>query len=117
MEHGSVIAFRSSAEDERRLEVRANFGVFTGREATSAELDELGQLLLREVGQVAVISEQRHEVGVNAGAALHQVRIEIDEEQVPAAREERDELAERLVALAQDWILLCAAERHAEVTE
>jgi hypothetical protein len=113
----SVIAFRASDAEESGLEVRANFGVFTGREATPAELEELGHQLLREVGEVTVVSEQRHEVGEQAEAALHQVRIEVDKQHVPSDPAERDELAERIVELAEGWMLLCSADRHAEVAE
>jgi hypothetical protein len=112
-----VIAFRSSSVNDRGLEVRANFGIYTGREVTPAELDELGQVLLAEIGEVSVVAEQRHEVGAHVGAALHLVRIEVDEEQVPSDPGERERLAERVVELVEDWMLLCSADRHAEVTE
>jgi hypothetical protein len=113
----SVIAFRASDAGDSGLEVRANFGVFTGREATPAELEELGHQLLPEVAEVTVVAEQRHEVGEQAEAALHQVRIEIDEQHVPSDPAERQDLAERIIELAEDWMLLCSAERHAEVAE
>lgn len=117
VERDLVIAFRSSDGAAQGLEVRANFGIYTGREATPAELDELGQLLLPEIGRVSVIAEQRHELSAHAEAALHQVRIEVDVESLPAGRKERERLAERIVEIAEDWMLLCSADRHAEVTE
>ena len=50
------------------LEIRVNFGMFGGRDATSAELDELGKLLVPEVGDVSIVAEQRHEMSSDAEA-------------------------------------------------
>ena len=43
--------------DEPGIEVRVNFGVFAGRDATPAELDRLAEWLLDEVGEVSIISD------------------------------------------------------------
>src|SRR4029079_7651281 len=42
------------------LEILINFGVFAGRDATTAELEELGKLLVPEAGAVSIISEDGH---------------------------------------------------------
>ncbi|MDQ4095691.1 MAG: hypothetical protein M3174_05765, partial [Actinomycetota bacterium] len=61
MSESPPIAFATSP-DRPALEIRVNFGVFAGRDATPAELDELARALLAEVGEVSIVAEQRHEV-------------------------------------------------------
>lgn len=112
-----MIAFRDRTWAPPGLAIRVNFGIFAGREATPAEIDELAAGLLPEVHDVSIVSEQRHEIGTEAEAALHQVLIEVDEERLPAREEELDELADRLVDTAERWARACIAERHAEVSE
>ena len=103
----SLIAFESHTEPPA-LEIRVNFGMFAGREATPAELDDLAQALLPEVGEVSIVAEHRHEVTEESEVSLHQVKIEIDDASAPI---------ERLVAIAEQWAAACFAERHAEVSE
>ena len=117
MEVEQVIAFREYGSDPPALRIRVNFGVFAGRDATPAEIDDLAAQLLPEVGEVSIVSEQRHEIGEEAEAALHQVRIEVAEDHLPGSDDERERLADRLVATAEQWAEACIAERHAEVTE
>lgn len=117
MNVGSVIAFRDREWAPPGLAVRVNFGVFAGREATPAEIEELAARMVPEIGEVSIVSEQRHEIGEDVEAALHQVRIEVAEDQLPAADDERERLADRLVDAAERWAEACIAERHAEVTE
>ena len=117
MNVGSVIAFRDREWAPPGLAIRVNFGIFAGREATPAEIDELAAQMLPEVHEVSIVSEQRHEIGEEAEAALHQVRIEVDGEKLPADEDERERLADRLVETAERWAESCIAERHAEVTE
>jgi hypothetical protein len=108
------IAFASRTEPSG-LEIRINFGVFAGREATPAELDELAHELLPAVGAVSVVAEQRHEVSRESEVALHQVRVEVESEQLPSDRQELQALEHRLVAGAERWARICIAERHAEI--
>jgi len=98
------------------LELRVNFGVFAGRYATPAELDELALALLREVAAVTIVSEHRLEVGGRMEVSVHQVRIEIDAESLPAG-ENRDAVAARLVKAAEQWARACFAERHSQLSE
>jgi hypothetical protein len=112
-----VIAFRELDSNPPGLEIRVNFGIFAGREATPAEIDELAAGLLPELHDVSIVSEQRHEIGEDAEAALHQVRIEVGEDQLPADDDLRDALADRLVETAERWAMACIADRHAEITE
>jgi hypothetical protein len=99
------------------VEVRVNFGVFAGRGATPAEIDELAAALLPKVGEVSIVAEERHEIGEDAEASLNQVRIEIAPEHLPDDERELDMLCGRLVEAADTWARTCIAERHAEVSE
>jgi hypothetical protein len=99
------------------VEVRVNFGVFAGRGATAAEIDDLASALLPKVGEVSIVAEQRHEIGPGAEASLNQVRIEVAPEQLPEDEHELDILCGRLVEAAESWARGCIAERHAEVSE
>lgn len=112
----SLIAFATHT-DPPAIEIRVNFGVFAGREATPAELDDLAQALLPEVGEVDVVSEHRHAVTDESEVSVHQVRVEVAGDVLPGPMEQREALAERLVAVAEGWAEACIAERHAEVSE
>jgi hypothetical protein len=112
----TLIAFRAETEPPP-LEIRVNFGVFAGRAATPAEIDELARALIPEVGEVSIVAEDRHEIGEDAEASLHQVRIEVADEHLPASGSMVDDLAERLVATADGWARACIADRNADVSE
>jgi hypothetical protein len=112
-----ALAFYSRHPEPPGLEVRVNFGIFTGRAATAAEIDDLARSLLPKVGEVAIVAEDRHVVGGATEAALHQVRIEIDPSHIPPDEHEADVLAGRIVEAAEAWARNCAAERHAEVSD
>ena len=106
MEIDTIIAFVVPGGD-CDPEVRVNFGVFAGREATPAELDELAHALVRDFGHASVIGEHRHEAGRDAEAAVYQVRVEI-----PPGID-----GERIAAAAAAWAMACVDDRHAEVSE
>lgn len=116
MQVESAIVFVTEQEPAG-LEIRVNFGVFAGREATTAELDELGKLLVPEAGEVSIVGEERHEMTEDVEVVLHQVRVAISPERVPDDPAERKAFCERLVGLAEIWARQCISERHAEVTE
>lgn len=97
------------------VEVRVNFGVFAGRRATPAEIDELAKALLPKVGEVAIVAEERHEIGEASEASLNQIRIEVSPDHLPDDEHELDELCGRLVESAERWAHDCIAERHAEI--
>ena len=99
------------------LEIRINFGVFAGRDATTAELEELGQLLLPEAGEVSVVGEERHELADSVEVVLHQVRVSVPPAAVPESAAERRHFCEQLVTLAEIWTRQCVNARHAEITE
>ena len=116
MQVEEVIAFVVEQEPAG-LEIRINFGVFAGRDATTAELEELGKLLLPEAGEVSVVGEERHELAEDVGVVVHQVRVSVPGDAVPSNATERKAFCERLVTLAEIWARHCINERHAEITE
>jgi hypothetical protein len=116
MQVENVIAFAVD-QDPSGLEIRVNFGIFAGRDATSAELEELGKLLVPEAGEVSIVGEQRHEISGDAEVVLHQVRVSVSPEIVPNDPAERNELCERLVTLAEIWARQCINERRSEITD
>jgi hypothetical protein len=116
MQVENVIAFATEIEPAG-LEIRVNFGVFAGRDATSAELEELGRLLVPEAGEVSIVGEERHEMSEDAEIVLHQVRVSIAPENVPDDPNERKEFCDRLVTLAEIWTRQCINDRHAEITD
>jgi hypothetical protein len=110
-----AMAFPVHRHDPPAIEVRVNFGVYAGREATPAEIDRLAEWLLDEVGEVSIISEERHEIDAQVEASVHQVRIEVGADVVDG--QPRDEIEQKIVERAEHWARLCVAERHAEITD
>ncbi len=111
-----MIAF-AVEQEPAGLEIRVNFGVFAGRDATAAELEELGRLLVPEAGEVSIVGEQRHEISEDAEVVVHQVRVSLAPEVVPEDRGDRRKLCERLVTLAEIWARQCINERRAEIAD
>jgi hypothetical protein len=111
-----AIAFATRTHEPPGLEIRINFGMFAGRAATPAELDELGKELLARVHEVSIISEDRHEIADSSEVQLHQVRIEVSAHDVPDGHE-LDELRGRLLEVSERWAQACIAERHVEVED
>ena len=87
-------------------DIRVNFGMFAGREATQAEVDDLARSLLDEVEAVTVVAEHRTIADRDGEAAVHQIRIELGEDD-----------PQRPLLLAEQWAEACIADRHIEVTE
>ncbi len=110
-----LLAFVAPVHDGPGLEIRVNFGVFAGREATAAEIDELADGIVPAVGEVTIVAEQRHEISDEVEAALHQVRVEIAPENLPADLDERATLAEELLAVCEGWARRAIEARHVEL--
>ena len=104
----NVVAFATSS-DTPPVQVRVNFGMFAGREATPAEIDELARQLIPEVGDVTIVREERHEISDESEGSVQQVRIELTDEQV--------QVVDGIVAIAERWAIACVADRHTEVAE
>jgi hypothetical protein len=103
------IALRVREPEEPELKVRVNFGLFAGRHATPAELDDLAHALRELVPAFTVVSEERHEFADDVEAAVHQVVIEVAFVHADA---DADILAERIVLAAGEWASACIATRH-----
>ncbi len=112
----STIAFAVHEHEPPALEVRVNFGIFAGRGATPAEIDELATQLLEKVGSVSIVSEERHEIDTHSEAAVHQVRIEVRADSLPEERRSREELAGRVIETAERWAGDCIADRHVDIS-
>jgi hypothetical protein len=110
-----AIAFAKRTYEPPGLEIRINFGMFAGREATPAEIDELGKALLTRVHEVSIISEERHEIADSSEVQLHQVRVEVPVEDVPGDEHELDELRGRLLEVSERWAKSCIADRHVDL--
>lgn len=87
-------------------DIRVNFGVFAGRDATQAEIDDLAKDLLDEVSAVTIVAEQRTVADRKMEASIHQIRIELEPEADP----------QRPLLIAERWAEACVAERHAEIS-
>jgi hypothetical protein len=103
-----TVAFCVRDHEEPALEVRVNFGVFAGRQATPAEIDDLARSLHEELESFAVIAEERHEFAGEVEASLRQVVIEISREY---AGDDLDDLCERVVRRAEKWAADCIHSR------
>ena len=96
-----ALVFKGQGHAGRRLAVR--FGVYSGREATEAEIYRLAQSLLDELGSVEIVAERRYEVDSDVEATVHQVYVEVP--QTAVGREER------LISLVEDWAEDAIGER------
>jgi hypothetical protein len=112
-----AMSFAVREHESPGIEVRVNFGIFAGRDATAAEIDHLAEWLLDEVGDVSIIAEERHEIDGRVEASVHLVRIEVAPENVPDDPFERRRLEQRLLDRAELWARQCVARRHADVAE
>ena len=112
-----ALAFATRAFEPPALEIRVNFGMFAGREATPAEIDALAAALRDKVTELTIVAEERHEIGEESEASVNQVRIEVAADQLPDDEHELDQLCGRLVEAAESWARDCIADRHAEISE
>jgi hypothetical protein len=113
-ENEPTIAFVVEPRDEPALEIRVNFGVFAGRRATPAEIARLAERLLGTLESVTVVAEERHQVGKDVEASVHQVRIELTGDQLPTDPLERLTLEGQVLAHAEEWAQACIADRNVE---
>lgn len=102
-----AIAFVRSDVDGA-VEIVANFGPLSGREATLAEIDRLARRLLEIAANVRVDAVRTHDMGPETEAIVHQVVVEAD---APASE------AARLRDVCETWAVECAAERSLEPLE
>ncbi len=112
-----MLAFAVRNPEPAGLEIRVNFGIFAGREATAAEIHDLGAELVPEIGNARISAETLYEIGPDTEADVHQVRVSVPAGTLPSDDFEIGELAGRLVAIAERWARGCIAERHTEISE
>lgn len=98
-----AIAFCVRDPDTASAEVRVNFGVFAGRNATQAEIDDFARALQNEVETFAIVAEERHEFGDASEASVRQIVIELGDAD--------DVLCDRVVRLAEAWAADCIRAR------
>jgi hypothetical protein len=103
------ISLRVREHEEAGIEIRVNFGLFAGRHATPAEIDELATALRELVHEFSVVAEERHEFADDGEAALHQVVIGVAQGYVG---DEPDFLAGQMVMTANSWAIDCISSRH-----
>src|ERR1700681_2419646 len=103
-----AIAFRVRDRESPALEVRVNFGVFAGRNATQAEIDDLAGVLNEEVASFAILAEERHEFANDVESSVRQIVIEISPEY---AGSDIDELGGRIMLRAEQWAEACIHAR------
>lgn len=108
-----ALAFATRTFEPPVLEIRVNFGLFAGREATPAEIDVLAAALQDKVTELTIVSEARHELSSHSEATVRQVRIEAGGE-LPTDEQELDELGGHMIEIAERWARACASERHIE---
>jgi hypothetical protein len=108
------IAFVAPDVEAPVLDVRVNFGVLAGREATPAEIDELARELLPDLPDLTIVSERRYEFGARSEAELHQVRISVPPASLLSTGHETDDVTHLIVARADRWARACADRRHAD---
>jgi len=107
-----AVSLRVRPHTEAGIEVRINFGIFTGRTVTPAEIDALARSVSGLAPGFAIVAEERHEFGGAVEASVHLVVVEVPREH---AGPEPDVLAERIVLEANGWALDCIESRSAEL--
>ena len=120
--HGAVDGepapvFSPAADRSPPLELKVNFGLFSGREATPAEIEQLGRDLLAKFAYISIVSERRFEIGADAEGTVHQVRVEVGSEFLPRDEGQLAELRGRLLEVTERWVQSCVADRHAEISD
>ena len=98
----STLVFTGEGRSGGRLVV--NFGVYSGREATEAEIFRLGQSLLEQLDSVEIVAERRYEFASDVEATVHQVRVELPQ---GAAGQE-----DRLISVVEEWAQDAIGERR-----
>ena len=104
-----AISLRVREHEDPGIEVRVNFGLFAGRHATPAEIDELATALSELLPEFSIVAEERHEFAGDVEASLHQVVIEVAQEHDAGVP---DVFGEQIVLAANGWALDCIASRH-----
>jgi hypothetical protein len=109
-----VIAFCVREQDDPAVEVRVNFGMYAGRLATPAEIDDLARALHEQLESFTIVAEDRHEFGGAVEASIHQVVVEVERE---LAGDSVADVCELVVEIADQWANDCIAARSIDVAD
>ena len=96
-----ALAFRDADHVGPGLVVRVNFGVYAGRNATQAEIDDLARSLRDLADSLAILAEERHEFGGDVETMLRQIVIEITSDVDDG----------EVIGRAEAWARSCIASR------
>jgi hypothetical protein len=99
-----TLVFVDDTEEGADLEVVVNFGVYSGRQATPAEIERLAHAVLEEIESVEIICEQRYEFDREVEATVYRIRV-----QVPPGSESRAGILREHV---DEWARECIGERR-----
>jgi hypothetical protein len=113
MEIDAPVAFATSDRTSPAIQIRVNFGIVAGREATPAEIDTLARNLLQIVKDVSIIAEQHYEIGHGGEAVVHLINVEVDLKDLRDSSVDVGVVTSELIDAATHWAEACAEERHA----
>ena len=99
-----TLVFTGESSEGAAAEIVVNFGVYSGRLATPAEIERLAGSLLTEIESVEIICEQRYVFDREVEASVYRIRVEI------AAGADRS--SDALRGLVEDWAADCIGERR-----
>ena len=99
-----TLVFVDEAEGDGDLELVVNFGIFSGREATPAEVERLAHELLEELESVEIVCEQRYEFDREVEARVYRIRVEPPPGNAGRVRELR--------SIVDAWAQDCIGERR-----
>jgi hypothetical protein len=102
------LAFCVVDQERAAFEVRVNFGLYAGRNATQAEIDNLARSLHDIVDSFTIVAEERHEFGDDVEAMVRQIVVGVDGKRDEA---ETNVLCDRVIARAERWASTCIADR------
>jgi len=115
MSFDAPVAFATNGRTSPAIQIRVNFGILAGREATPAEIDALARELLHSVRDVSIIAEHHYEIGHGREAVVHLINVEVELGDLPDPAADVGEVTRQLVEAATRWAEACAEARHAEV--
>src|SRR3954447_1105273 len=108
MDFNPPVAFATNGRTSPAIQIRINFGILAGREATPAEIDALARDLLRIVEDVSGIAEQPSEIGRGREAVVHLITVEVDLRGLRDPDADIGGVTTELIAAATEWAEACA---------
>ena len=97
------------------LQLTVNFGIVAGRDASRADIDRLGEMLLALVSGVTLFAGHRYEFAQGAAELVaNEVTIQFPPYILPTEEAELEPLVDTLLETLRRWALDCAATPPAE---